>query len=263
MLERKVTMDNNNNENIGENANNGENISEVNNSVENDFNSEPPATTGGTEDTFKNLDMKKEIEVTQGFFKNFFSDPLAHVKTASNSSQLFVMAIFLNIVWILASFVPILVMNIRLGNWAGSGLQRTWNVISTSISPAISVIVLALLILVFSKDSKKPLTTLIAAVTIARIPLIIASIIAIINVFTHEVVRVTSQVTALASALSVVLVFFAIKTIFAENNENKFFMTFAKIYAVYFLIRIGLSFLGLAYGSIGVTILPPAVNFFI
>ncbi|MCL2425769.1 MAG: hypothetical protein FWD05_05480 [Oscillospiraceae bacterium] len=229
-----------------------ENNNENNNANNNEFSvdteqlkSETSATVQETREAIKNLDVKKEAAATQGFMKNFFKDPVTHVKAAPDASHLFGMAVFLNLVWIVASVIPAIVNAIRWGRWGGNLLEQLWSIISSAIAPTLGVIVLALLIMAFNKNNKKSLTALIATVTIAYIPSIITSVLALITLLTAQASRLISPLSSFAYVISIVLIFSATKAIFQENEDNRFFMTFVKIFGIYFIVRFGLSFLGI------------------
>lgn len=207
--------------------------------------SETSTTVKETKDALKSLDVKKEVQETQGFLKDFFKDPVTQVKKASDAPELFGMAIFLNIIWIVALLVPVIANLIRWTYHGRNFIQQLWHVVSSVISPTVGVVIFAVLIMALNKENKKSLTALITTVTIARIPVIIASVIAILTILTNEMFRITTRISGFASVLSIVLLFFATKEIFNEDDDSKFFVVFAKIYALYFIARFILSFLGL------------------
>ena len=218
----------------------------------NDFNvdteqlkSETSATVKDTKEALKNLDVKKEVEATQGFLKDFLKDPVTHVKKAADKPELFGMAVFLNLIWIAALFVPVITNVIRWPHHGRNFIEQLWHIVSSVIAPTVGIIVFAVLIMALNKGSKKSLTGLITAVTVARIPSIVASVIAILTILSTEMFRITTRVSSFASVLSIVLLFFATKEIYNENDDSKFFVSFAKLYGVYIVARFILSFIGL------------------
>jgi len=238
-------MENNNEHN---NENNNENNNEFSVDTE-QFMSETSATVQETKEAIKNLDVKKEAAATQGFMMNFFKDPVTNVKVAPDAPNLFIMAVFLNLIWMVASVasvIPAFIDSIRFWHWSITNvLQQIWNIIGAAIAPTLGIIVLALLIMAFNKNNKKSLTALISTVTIVYIPSIIASVFELTNIISFQMFRITVPFSRFAFALSAVLLFFAMKAIFQENDESKFFMTFVKVFGIYFAVRFGLSFLGI------------------
>lgn len=206
---------------------------------------ETSATVKDTKEALKNLDVKKEVEATQGFLKDFFKDPVTHVRIATDKPELFGMAVFLNIIWIIALLVPVITDVIRWSHHGRNFVQQLWHIVSSVITPTVAIIVLAVLIMAFNKEKKKSLTTLITAVTISQIPSIAASVIGILTILSHEMFRITIRVSGFATALSVILLFFAAKEIYNEDDDSKFFISFAKLYGAYFIVRFALSFIGL------------------
>lgn len=206
---------------------------------------ETSATVNQTKEALKNLDVKKEVEETQGFLKDFLKDPVTHVKRAADKPELFGMAIFLNLILIVASLIPVIANILRWTHHGRNFIQQFWHIVSSAISPTVSIIIFAVLIMAFNKKNEKSLTSLITAVTIARIPSIIAAVITILTILSSEMFRITTRISSFASVLSIILLFFATKRIFDEQDESKFFISFAKIYGIYFIARFILSFIGL------------------
>ena len=58
-----------------------------------------------------------------------------------------------------------------------------------------------------NKEKKKSLTTMITAVTVAQIPVIISALISLINLLSSSAYKITSPISSLCSAISIVLTY--------------------------------------------------------
>jgi len=191
-----------------------------------------------TKEVFKNLDVKSEAKATEGFLKDFIKNPLDAVNTSvSGGSKNFTLAVILVAIWIAAAFIIQFVQFVRF-NHVGF-----LSIIQAIVGPALSIIVLSGIVMVFNKDTNKSITDLITIITITRIPIIAVTVLNILSVISIQFFRLTSPVSTFASVISTILLYFAVKKTLGEENDSKFFITFAKIYGLFVVLRFLLTFL--------------------
>ena len=95
-----------------------------------------------------------------------------------------------------------------------------------------------------NKEKKKSLTTMITAVTVAQIPVIISALISLINLLSSSAYKITSPISSLCSAISIVLTYFAVKFVFNKKDEEAI-KTFVLVEVIYIVVAFILSFIGI------------------
>ena len=124
-----------------------------------------------------------------------------------------------------------------------------FNVLATIkaiLSPILEILVMAIIIHVLNKDHKQPLTKSITTVSIAKIPLVISAILGYLTYISSNVRYITSPITALLNVISTVLMFFVVKEMFKEEENEKALKLFIKIEVIYYIVAFVFSFLGIA-----------------
>ena len=91
-------------------------------------------------------------------------------------------------------------------------------------------------------DKKKKYLTILTTTIIAQIPVIIASIISLLGYISTQARMVTSSISGFCSVISTVLVYFAIKALHSENDDDKVTKTFIITMAIYYGIALILKF---------------------
>ena len=95
-----------------------------------------------------------------------------------------------------------------------------------------------------SLNSNQTLTT-VTTVTTANIPLVIASVVSILTIFGSSISTITIPFTRLCSAVSIVLMYFTLKSIFGEEKNSEFIKKFALVELVYYIAYIVFSLLNI------------------
>lgn len=206
---------------------------------------ETTETVKKLKESIKNVDIKDETIKTKGFIVEMFKNPLSKMKEIANEdSKYFKTAIFIFVVWILAVFIKTTFSTIYY--WGFSRVfENMITVLKNILVPLISVVVYSLIIFVLNKDNKKSLTNIISTVTTTKLPLVIASVVSIVTLFSDKFIKITVAFTNLCTILAVVLSYFGYKYLFNESEDKKFIKKFALIEIIYFVIYIVFSFLGI------------------
>ena len=200
---------------------------------------EASSTVSEVKDTIKQVDIKKDSIETKGFVTELFKDPLGKIKeivTKENKKNLTYAMIILAI-WTVAEIIGTC-MSIGMRRYAyGSIFNNMFEVVVALLTPAISILVMSLIILVVNSKNKKPLT----AVTTANVPNVLASVVSLLTIFSTQVSIITTPFNKLCSVVSIVLLYFAAKAIVGTEKNSEFIKKFTIIVALYYVAYVILS----------------------
>lgn len=206
--------------------------------------SEASNTVNQVKDTIKNVDIKKDSIETKGFITELFKNPLEKLKeiVEKDNGQHLKYAIIILVIW---TAVELIARCFAVGTvWRWSGLGTSFmSIIRATIAPVISILVMSIIVLMMNKNNKKPLTTIIAAVTTANIPVVAASIVSLLTIFSTSASILTSPFATLCNTISIVLMYFTLKAIFGEEKNSNFIKKFVMIEAIYYVAYIMFSLL--------------------
>ena len=195
---------------------------------------ETKETVNQVKDSFKNVDINKEAKETKGFVKEMLVAPFEKVeRIAKGEEDAFKKAMVLLVLNIAAVVIVALISVFKYSY--GSFGSKIWNLIESAISPVLGIAVPAILILIMNKTNKKPLTTIISTLVVADLPSIVAALIDIVETILPRIYLVSSPISSALFAVSTVLTFFGMRTLFGEGKEN-FITKFAGIQLVTALI---------------------------
>lgn len=211
--------------------------------VESQIKKETVNTINAAKDQMKNLNFKAEAETGKGLIKNLWKDPVGAIKEIVNDGEnkFFKTAILLVAIWA----VIILIKQII---YYASSKYLSFNFLSTLkavIAPILSVVALTAAIFIINKQAKKSFVSIITAVSVAKIPLIIAALLGFLTYIGSGVHYITTPITGILSVISTLLVYFAVKFLTEEDDVSKAFKTFVMVEGIYYIIYFVLSFLGI------------------
>lgn len=216
---------------------------------------EAAKTVNEVKNTLKQADLKKDSKEATGFFTSFFKNPLQKIKEVAESSdnKFLKIAIVVLVVWI----ASILLQNVfsvashylfgvfgSFSNFFRHFFSNMLHFIKEFIAPIITVAILSGLIYGFQKGTKKSFLSVMISVVIAKIPVVIANVLFILNSFGTGVTKLTSPFAGFCGVLSTVLLYFVIKNYVEEKNDN-FFWKFALVMGIFYVVKFVLSFLGI------------------
>ena len=98
---------------------------------------------------------------------------------------------------------------------------------------------------VLNKDNKQSLTKSITAVSIAKIPLVISAVLGYLTYISSNVRYIVNPIASLLSVISTVLMFFVVKEMFKEGENEKALKLFIKVEVIYYIVAFAFSFLGI------------------
>lgn len=224
---------------MNENQNNGQ-----------EFKREAEQTVNQVKDSFRNVNVQEETNKAKNFFSGIFKAPVQTISGIAHdaSNSFFKTGIILVVVWVVLSIfyqVGSILSKIIQYGFKYLKFSDFFNIFKSGILiPLIIIAVLSgIIYLLHSKQNKKSFLTVVNTTVAALFPYIISRVINFLNLISFGYRLATPLITILQVA-SMILLFFGIKELSDENDENavkKFFI----IEAIYFGIAFILSFLSL------------------
>jgi cytochrome bd-type quinol oxidase subunit 2 len=176
-------------------------------------------TVNQVKDSFKNVDINKEAKETKGFLKEMLVAPFEGVEEiAKGEKDVFKKALLLLIIDIAAALIVALIGAFKYSY--GSIGSKLWDLVEAVLYPILAVVVPAIIILIMNKNNKKTLTTVLSTLIVAEIPSIVATVIDIIETIFPKIYLISSPVSTTLYAVSLILTFFGMRTLFGEEKEN-------------------------------------------
>lgn len=201
-------------------------------------------TVKQVKETMKNVNVKEEAKATKGFVMEMVKNPLEKIKEIANDStnKYFKTALVLVIIWMIA----VLIDNLTFTSISFSYFLKTiLRYVKLILSPVLTVVVMSLIIFVMNKKSKKSLVTVLTTITTVKLPIIIARIIVLLTIISRNIATITSRISSLCSVISTLFLYFAIRELHGEENEKETFKNFVVIEAIYLVISLVISYLGI------------------
>lgn len=201
-------------------------------------------TIGQVKNTVKDIKIKDETLNAKNFVKDMVKDPISKTTEVSKDSEnkFLKTSIFIVIVWMAAKF---LYSTLSYSKYSSFG-RNVLSILKSTLSPLCIILALTLIIFILNKKHKKSLTTVLSTVVTVYSPMVIASVIHLLYLIDYNMAKITTPVTTLASFITVVLSYFAMKDIFEEETELETFKKFVLVEVIYFVTAIIVSLLGIS-----------------
>lgn len=235
-----------------ENKNNTEEVKEEAKNESKTVSETISETVSEVKETTKNTNSKESVAMAKNFVKNFFTKPYSEMKEiAANHKPFLVIAIIILAVWVVAGLIDgiISVANMyslgsyyTLEGFMRNSVSSVFTIISSILIPVIIVALLSGIIYLFMKDKKKNFLAVVIAVVVAKLPVVVASIISLLSSVGSEVAKITSAFSGFCGVLSTVLLYFAIKALYKEEDDDKVTIKFIITMAIYYGVALVLSF---------------------
>ena len=210
-----------------------------------DLKKETKETVNKVKETIKNVDFKEDTKATKGFLKEMFSNPFEEIKKVANGKEnVFSKAIVLMIIFIAANVLAEIVSLIKYGKYSSFG-NNFMDLISSFLNPIFYIAVPAVIIYLFNKTNKKPLTTIISTLVVCSVPVILNNVIDVIEVLISGISIISSPISTMFSAVATFLTYFGIKDIFEVEEHNTFIRKYAVIRLIGAFILLILSRIGI------------------
>ena len=199
-------------------------------------------------ETIKTVDIKNDAKEATGFISSMFKDPFGTIKNIADDSKnktLKIAIIFVSI-WVIAEFIDqIFSLGInRYGN-GSIAVKSILRIIKYTIAPIVSVLSLSVIVYVMNKENKKSIVTTMTSIAVAKIPVVFASVVSLLTLISNQASPLTSRFASFCSVISIILVYFSTKALCGEEQNSKFIKKFVTIYAIYYVVSLVVSYLGI------------------
>lgn len=218
------------NENLNQNDNN------------NDLKNETINTVKDVKETVKNINIKEEAQKSKSYLKELMQDPIGKIKSIAEDKENkhFKTAIFAIIIWTVVALIDA----ITVYNTTFSYMMKSIvSILKLTITPILSILVLSIIVFVMNKENKKSLNTIITTIVTVKLPVILAEIIGLLSLISKSAYKITTPISGFLGIISTVLVFFGIKSLFDEEDNNKAIKKFALVMGVFYIVKFVLTFL--------------------
>lgn len=197
-----------------------------------------------TKEQMKNINFKEEAEKGKGLLRKLIGNPVKTIKEVveDDKNQFYKTALIIIIAWALLILINRIIDFIIYDYYKFNVLAT----IKAILSPVLEILAMAIIIHVLNKDNKQTLTKSITIVSIAKIPLVISAILGYLTYISSNVRYITSPIASLLNVISTVFMFFAVKEMFKEEDNEKALKLFIKVEVIYYIVAFAFSFLGIA-----------------
>lgn len=201
--------------------------------------SEASTTVNQVKDTIKNVDIKKDSIETKGFVLEMAKDPLGKIREIvnENNGKFLKYAIIIIVIWSLAVLILECFDQGSFFEYYNLG-NSIKNIITATITPIISILVMSLVIFLMNKKNKKSLTTIMTVVTSANIPIAIAGVVKLLTIISSSASVLTTPFSKLCRVITAVLMYFTMKTILGAEKNSEFIKKFVLIEGIYYITYI-------------------------
>lgn len=214
-------------------------------------------TAKEVKEAVKNTDIKQDVNKTKGFLSNLFKNPIKEIETVANSSknEFLKIAIIVLVVWLVAIFINSIIgvfhsyslvssIYTNFGTFFRTSVKNVSSVIKSVITPIVSFVVLSGIVYIMQKENKKSFVQTLSAIIIAKIPVVVASVVALLGNI-DQFYKLTSQFSGFCNIISTILVYFTLKALYGQKEDNTFIKKYALIMGIFYIVRFVLTFLGL------------------
>lgn len=219
---------------------------------------EAAETVNQVKDTIKNTNLKKDANEAKGFFMNFIKNPIGESENVARSTknQFLKISIIILVIWLVVTFVNAIIGVLQsysymtsyyssFGNFFKNSVSNIFSIIKAILGPVACIAVLTLSIYALQKGEKKSFLTIASSVLVAKIPVVVTSVLSLLTVFSSQVYKITRPVSSFLNIISTILLYFTIKALYNEKEDTTFIKKFAIIMAIFYAAYFVLSFLGI------------------
>jgi len=186
----------------------------------------------------KNSYFKEEINLGKEILTNLWKKPGETIREIAKDEDVtaFNTALVLIVIWMFTAAINYVLSHTSF---------NFYHILKDVVEPALKIIVMTISFCIINDRARDTLSKVLTSITIAYIPAILASIIALLEYTNPTALTVIIPINALLNAISLALMYNTVKELAQEKNETKAIKTFMKVQAVFYLIVFALKFLGL------------------
>ena len=182
-------------------------------------------------ENMKNVDIKEEAKATKGFVSEMLKNPLSKIHEIANdgANKFFKTGIVLVILWTIVELIGGLsILFSEYGVW----YKNLLSFIKIGLRPIVSILVMAFILLWLNKKEKKSLTTYITTIATVKLPIIVADLLSLLTLIGSGISMITGKIYTFANHISIILLFFAIKSLSNEKDDKNAFRKFVIVEAL-------------------------------
>ena len=235
-----------NNEEVKQEEVKAEEVKTEETSKNEEIKNEAKETFKQAKEQMKDINFKEEAKKGKGLIGKLFKDPIGAIKEVAQDKEnkVFKTALLIVALWLVIVLVDYILDCIVYKYIKFNVLTLIKNV----LGPILKVLIPAAIIYMLNKDkeSKTTMPTAISAVALVKIPLIISAVLSLLTMISSGMHYMISPVRGFLGVISTVLMFFVVKEMFNEKENEQAIKTFAKVMAIYYICYFVLSFLGIS-----------------
>lgn len=202
------------------------------------YKEETVKTFNEAKENLKNVDIKEEAKIGKGFIKDLIERPAEKIEsiTKDEHNKYFKTIILVTVLWCIAILCRKIITYIKLESLFK--FDAILLLIKATIAPIITILVLSAIVFILNKERKKSLVTTITTIGTAKLPLAVASVISLLSLIDTKANTLISPINGLLSAVSMILVYFAIKDLFEIEDNTQAIKKFTYCMIIYEIVAI-------------------------
>jgi len=209
-----------------------------------DLKRETVKTFNEAKEQMKNINFKEEAEAGKGLLKKLWKNPIETIReiAADKEIKTFKTALLLVAVWAIVELIDIIL-------YYATSKYATFEFLPTlklTIAPILKVIAMTMALYLVNNRAKVSITKVLTSVSIAYVPSIISSILWLLYRVSSKMSTLLSPISGLLNVVSIVLMYNTVKEFVKKDNEDNTLKEFIKVEAVYYVIVLAISFLGIS-----------------
>ncbi len=194
-----------------------------------DLKNQAKDTAKQVKDTIKDVDFKNDTKEATGLVKEMFSNPFEAVRRVANEEDnAFKKSIVIMIIFIAASVLYKVISLVKYGSFSRLG-SNIMGLVASFLHPIFYIAVPAVIILIMNKNNRKSLPVVISTLVTAAVPMVISEVIDVLEGIVGAIRLISSPISTGLSAIAMVLTYYGIKELFAEDDDAKSIKIFAII----------------------------------
>lgn len=204
---------------------------------------EAEETINETKEQIKNINIKEEAQKGKGLIGKLVKEPIGTIKeiVEDEKNQYYKTAILIICIWIVIVLLKE-VLSCIVYEYHTFKILRTIKIV---VAPILKILAMAIIIHILNKENKQTLTKAITTVAIAKIPVVIGACLGFLTYISSSITYITNPIASVLSIISTVSMFFVVKEMFKEEENEKALKTFIKVEVLYYIVVFILSFLGI------------------
>lgn len=132
------------------------------------------------------------------------------------------------IIFIAASVLYKVISLVKYGSFSRLG-SNIMGLVASFLHPIFYIAVPAVIILIMNKNNKKSLPVVISTLVTAAVPMVISEVIDVLEGIVGAIRLISSPISTGLSAIAMILTYYGIKELFAEDDDAKSIKIFAII----------------------------------